>query len=85
MFYINKNSTNNVDLTLDESSISGLSYMFKFQKDLDDITYAYFVDVSPTGQTRYNEFNIIHSTTISNPSGGTVKLNDEISLILFMI
>lgn len=65
MILINKNSSNTVVLTLAErTTLTNVVYLFEFIKDGSTGNPKYFIvqDIS-VNKLRYNEFNIIESTT----------------------
>jgi hypothetical protein len=66
MIKIEKNSTNNIVLTLSEkTTLTNAYYLFEFTSDeTKDTRYIIPTDISPN-KIRYNEFEIIEPTNIS--------------------
>lgn len=80
MIYINKNSLNNVVLTLSESSIlTNPYYLFEFINDWqleENPTSIFFTTPDISNYTeRYNLFQITESTTGSTSGGSNVSLS----------
>lgn len=80
MIYLNKNSTNQVALTLSELiTITSQTpyYLFRFVSDDTKNELLFTAPDVSTNPTRYNLFNIIETgVTFQNLTAGTINLNN---------
>lgn len=74
MILINKNSTNNVILTLAEkTTLENVVYLFEVINDASSEVKCFIADDVSINKIRYNEFNLIENTT-ENLLNGTFEL-----------
>jgi hypothetical protein len=78
MIYINKNSTNNFVLTLNETSrLTNPYYLFQFTNDyvLDSKSILWSQVDTSSYTNRYNQFKLIEATSGSTSGGTAVSLS----------
>tara|TARA_R110000823_G_scaffold198741_2_gene329925 strand:+ start:860 stop:1270 length:411 start_codon:yes stop_codon:yes gene_type:complete len=79
VIFINKNTSQNVVLTLKEKATltGGTSYLFGFKNSDTNITKYFTAPNVSTAQTRYDCFSITETgSTFQNLTGGTVNLTE---------
>jgi hypothetical protein len=78
MIFIEKNTTNNFVLTLTENSrLTNPFYLFEFENEFNlELQPLYFTTTDLSNYTnRYNQFELIESSTGSTTGGTSVALN----------
>lgn len=76
MIHINKNSSNNVIITVTENqTLTSPYYLFNLTSHLSKIEYNFICADSSSATSRYNKFNIVETgSTYQNLTGGSVNL-----------